>query len=70
MNRFQRKETMWAIEGKVLGELQKIPGLRFPAVFDYGATPLSTIRSTVDLMITGPVTAAVHSPFARTCRSG
>ncbi len=54
VNRFQRKQTMWAIEGNVLGELQKIPGVRFPAAFDYGATPLSTIRSTVDLMISGP----------------
>ncbi|OYV73175.1 MAG: hypothetical protein B7Z74_04375, partial [Deltaproteobacteria bacterium 21-66-5] len=54
VNRFQRKETMWAIEGKVLAQLQAIPGIRFPAAFDYGATPLSTIRSTVDLMISGP----------------
>ncbi len=54
VNRFQRTETMWAIEQKVLGELQKMPGIRFPAVFDYGATPLSTIRATVDLMISGP----------------
>ncbi len=54
VNRFQRKETMWAIEGKVLADLEKIPGIRFPAAFDYGATPLSTIRSTVDLMISGP----------------
>jgi multidrug efflux pump subunit AcrB len=34
--------------------MQAMPGLRFPAAFDYGATPLSTIRSTVDLMISGP----------------
>jgi len=54
VNRFQRKETMWEIEGKVLADLQTIPGIRFPAAFDYGATPLSTIRSTVDLMISGP----------------
>ncbi len=54
VNRFQRRQTMWAIEGSVLAELQRMPGIRFPAVFDYGATPLSTIRSTVDLMISGP----------------
>ncbi len=54
VNRFRRKETMWAIETKVLSELRSIPGIRFPAAFDYGATPLSTIRSTVDLMISGP----------------
>lgn len=53
VNRFQRKQTMWDIEGHLLEQLQKMPGLRFPAVFDYGATPLSTIRSTVDLMISG-----------------
>jgi multidrug efflux pump subunit AcrB len=54
VNRFKRTQTMWAIEGSVLAELQRMPGIRFPAVFDYGATPLSTIRSTVDLMISGP----------------
>ena len=54
VDRFHRKATLWAIEGNVLKELQTLPGVRFPAVFDYGATPLSTIRSTVDLMISGP----------------
>ena len=54
VNRFQRKRTMWQIERAVEDRLLAIPGLRFPATFDYGATPLSTIRSTVDLMISGP----------------
>ncbi len=54
VNRFQRKQSMWAIEESVQKALRDIPGLRFPAAFDYGATPLSTIRSTVDLMIAGP----------------
>ena len=54
VDRFHRKATLWQVEGAVLGELRAIPGIRFPAVFDYGATPLSTIRSTVDLMISGP----------------
>ncbi|MGC8853646.1 MAG: efflux RND transporter permease subunit [Halothiobacillaceae bacterium] len=54
VNRFQRKQTMWEIEKAVERELLTIPGIRFPAAFDYGATPLSTIRSTVDLMISGP----------------
>ena len=53
VNRFKRKETMWQIEKNVFDELQKLPGIRFPAVFDYGATPLSTIRSTVDIMVSG-----------------
>ena len=54
VNRFERARTLWSIEGDVLAELRRIPGLRYPAVFDYGATPLSTIRSTVDVMISGP----------------
>jgi multidrug efflux pump subunit AcrB len=54
VDRFHRKASLWDIEGRVLKELQALPGVRFPAVFDYGATPLSTIRSTVDLMISGP----------------
>jgi multidrug efflux pump subunit AcrB len=54
VNRFERKRTMWSIERSVEDKLLTIPGIRFPAAFDYGATPLSTIRSTVDLMISGP----------------
>ena len=54
VDRFHRKETMWAIEEHILKQLQTVPGMRYPAAFDYGATPLSTIRSTVDLMVSGP----------------
>ena len=54
VDRFHRKESLWDVERSVLGKLRTIPGIRFPAAFDYGATPLSTIRSTVDLMISGP----------------
>jgi len=54
VNRFQRKQSMWQIEKAVEDQLLRVPGIRFPAAFDYGATPLSTIRSTVDLMISGP----------------
>ena len=54
VDRFHRKETIWEVERSILGKIRAIPGLRYPAVFDYGATPLSTIRSTVDLMISGP----------------
>ncbi len=54
VDRFHRGQTLWQVEDAVLAELRAIPGLRFPAVFDYGATPLSTIRSTVDVMVTGP----------------
>jgi multidrug efflux pump subunit AcrB len=54
VDRFHRKETIWDVEDRVQRRLQAIPGVRFPVVYDYGATALSTIRSTVDLMVSGP----------------
>jgi len=68
VDRFHRKETLWAIEAAVLDEMRTVPGIRFPAAFDYGATPLSTIRSTVDIMISGPdpeVLARLQQEVAR-----
>jgi multidrug efflux pump subunit AcrB len=53
-DRFQRKQTMWQIEHDLQAQLRALPGLRQVAAFDYGATPLSTVRSTVDIMISGP----------------
>jgi multidrug efflux pump subunit AcrB len=35
-------------------EFRKLPGLKSVDVFDFGATPLSTIRSSVDVMLSGP----------------
>ncbi len=72
VDRFHRKETLWDVERSVLEKLRTIPGIRFPAAFDYGATPLSTIRSTVDLMISGPdpkVLASVSEDVANRLRT-
>ncbi|MGE5235155.1 MAG: efflux RND transporter permease subunit [Acidobacteriota bacterium] len=72
VNRFQRSQTMWMIEKAVESDLLTIPGIRFPATFDYGATPLSTIRSTVDLMISGPdpkVLAGIQQEVTRRLRT-
>ncbi len=54
VDRFHRKQTMWQISDRVLAGMRTIPGIRFPVVYDYGATPMSTVRSTVDLMVRGP----------------
>ena len=54
VDRFHRDRSLWDIENEVLAKLRQIPGIRYPAVYDYGATSLSTIRSTVDLMVSGP----------------
>jgi multidrug efflux pump subunit AcrB len=54
VDRYHRKESMWQIEKGLRDEFLKIPGLKYVDVFDYGATPVSTIRATVDVMVTGP----------------
>ncbi len=72
VDRFHRKESLWDVERSVLARLRTIPGIRFPAAFDYGATPLSTIRSTVDLMISGPdpkTLASLSQDVARRLRT-
>lgn len=53
-DRFHRKESIWQIEDEWRDEFRKLPGLRSVDVFDFGATPLSTIRSSVDVMLSGP----------------
>lgn len=54
VDRFRRKKTIWEIEKTFREEFHKIPGLRSVDVFDFGATALSSIRSPVDVMISGP----------------
>jgi len=53
-DRFHRKDTIWQIEEKLRSKLGQIAGLKFINVFDYGATPLSSISAPVDVMISGP----------------
>ncbi len=53
IDRFHRKKSIWEIEEELRDVFHKIPGLLYVNVYDYGATPLSSIASTVDLMITG-----------------
>ena len=54
VDRFHRKQTMWQIEANMRRQFLTIPGMKSVDVFDYGATPLSSIRSTVDVMVSGP----------------
>ncbi|MDD5169794.1 MAG: efflux RND transporter permease subunit, partial [Syntrophales bacterium] len=60
LDRYHRKETIWQIENSIRTEFYKIPGLKYVDVFDYGATPLSSIRATVDVMVTGPDTKVLY----------
>ncbi len=53
-DRFHRKASIWDIEEQFRREFAQIPGLKSVDVFDFGATPLSTIRASVDVMLSGP----------------
>jgi multidrug efflux pump subunit AcrB len=53
-DRFHRKASIWDIEAQFRREFAQIPGLKSVDVFDFGATPLSTIRASVDVMLSGP----------------
>jgi CzcA family heavy metal efflux pump len=59
IDRFQRNRTIYDIESGIRTRLKKIPGLISSNVTEFGATPLSSIRSSVDIMITGPDTSVL-----------
>ena len=53
IDRFHRKKTIWEIERELQEKLYKIPGLKYVNVMDFGATPLSSIKATIDEMLYG-----------------
>jgi len=53
VDRFQRNRTIYDIEANIRKKMREIPGLIYANVDVFGATPLSSLRGTVDLMITG-----------------
>jgi len=59
VDRYQRDRTIYSINDGIRSRLQKIPGLISANVSVFGSTPLSSIRSTVDVMITGPDTSVL-----------
>ncbi len=54
VDRFHRKESIWGIEERLRKAFGMIPGLKYVNVYDFGATPLSSISAPVDVMISGP----------------
>ncbi len=54
INRFRRNRTIYDIEDGIRSRLHQIPGLLSANVTEFGATPLSSIRASVDVMISGP----------------
>ena len=54
VDRFHRDEGIWSIQDRIRRQLHRIPGLISANMAVYGATPLSSIRSSVDVMVQGP----------------
>ena len=66
INRKRRKETIWDIQDEWRAALRKIPGVRGFRVSEYGATPVSTTRAPLDVIVSGP-DAHVVSGLADDC---
>ena len=54
VDRFHRDRTIWQIEDEIRQKAGRIPGLKYFDVYDFGATPLSSIAAPVDVMLSGP----------------
>ena len=54
VDRKHRPETIWQIQDKWRQQLRQIPGVRSFRISEYGATPLSTTRAPLDVIISGP----------------
>ena len=54
VDRFHRDRSLYEINDGIRERLHKIPGLISANASVFGATPLSTIRANVDVMISGP----------------
>ena len=53
-DRTQRQASIWEMEARWREGLRKIDGVRTFDVTEYGATPLSTTKAPLDLVISGP----------------
>jgi len=54
VDRTRRRETIWEIQDTWRQELRQIAGVRSFRVTEYGATPLSTTRAPLDVIVSGP----------------
>ncbi len=53
VDRFQRHKGIWEIEDELRKDIRNMPGVKYADVYDFGATPLSSIASTVDVEVAG-----------------
>ncbi len=51
VNRFERKKSLWEFEDLMRDRLHELPGVKDADVFDFGATPLSSIKASLDVRV-------------------
>lgn len=61
VDRMHRDQTIWQIQEKWRHELRNIKGVRSFRVSEYGATPLSTTKAPLDIIISGPDSSVISS---------
>lgn len=54
VDRMHRDETIWQIQDKWRDALSRLAGVRTFQINEFGATPLSTTRAPLDVIISGP----------------
>ena len=54
VNRFERKQTIWQLEDQIRTKISKLQGVKRNDVYDFGATPVSTIKAPLDLRLKSP----------------
>ena len=54
VDRLHRKQDIWQLQDVWRKRLEGTPGLRSLQIAEYGATPLSTTRAPLDVIISGP----------------
>ncbi|GMB00998.1 efflux RND transporter permease subunit [Pelosinus sp. IPA-1] len=60
VDRFHRPEPIWQIEENLRQKFSTIPGLKYVNVYDFGATPMASIKAPVDVMVSGPDRAILN----------
>lgn len=60
-NRFERHETIWQIEEKIRTELGTLSGVKSVDVYDFGATPNSSIKAPLDIRLTSADPDALYN---------
>lgn len=54
LDRTRRRDDIWKIQDQWRTRLSRIPGIQEFTVAEYGATPLSTTRAPLDIIVSGP----------------